>query len=81
MIKLQLGKKGLTDEFILNLKKIFEEAESIRISLLKTATRDKNEMESWARKMTSELGNKFTYNLVGYTIILRKWRKSRTKKE
>jgi len=77
LVRLQLGKKGLTEEFISDLNKRFKEAESIRISLLKTATRNKEEMKQWAEKMINNLGKNYTYTLVGYTIVIRKWRKAR----
>jgi len=79
MVKLQIGKNGLTEEFLENLKRIFKEAESVRVSVLKHGTRDKNQLKEWSNKMLSLLGSNFTSNIVGYTIVLRKWRKPRTK--
>jgi RNA-binding protein YhbY len=79
MIKLQIGKKGMTQEFIENLKKIFEVKtnESARISLLKSSTRDKDEAKKWAEEILAGLGKNFTCKIVGYTLVLRKWRKGR----
>lgn len=73
----QIGKKGLTNEFIENLRFAFKNAEHARISVLKSATRDKKQFKEWADKIISELGKNFTYKLIGYTIVLRKWRKAR----
>lgn len=77
MVKLQLGKNGLTAEFIANIKKIFVNAEHVRVGLLKSATRDKEEAKKIAEKLVSELGKNFTFKIIGYTIVLRRWRKSK----
>ena len=77
LIKLQLGKKGLTQEFLENLKKMFITGTNARISLLKTSTRNKEETKKWADKMMVELGSNFTYKIIGYTITIKKWRKAR----
>ena len=77
MVQLRLGKNGLSPEFIENLKKIFVNAESVRIGLLKTSTRDKTQTKKWAETMISALGKNFTSTIIGYTIVLRKWRKAR----
>jgi RNA-binding protein YhbY len=74
MIRLNLGKKGLTEEFIENLKLLFVKAESIRISLLKSSTRDKAEVKNWAEEIVTKLGKNYTYKIIGYTIAVRKWR-------
>lgn len=77
MIQLQIGKNGLTQGFIEDLRKRFEVAESIRISLLKSSGRDKEKKKEWADKIIKELGPKFTSNVIGFTIVIRKWRKER----
>jgi RNA-binding protein YhbY len=74
LIKLQIGKKGLTEEFIENLREIFKKSEHARISILKSATRDKKEVKEWAEKIVNNLGKNFTFKTIGYTIVLRKWR-------
>jgi len=79
MIKLQIGKNGLTSGFMDNLKLRFADkgVESIRVSLLKTASRDKEQIQKWSNAMIAGLGSNFTAKIIGYTIALRKWRKSR----
>jgi len=77
MIKLQIGKNGLTQEFIENMRKLFVNAESIRVSLLKHSTRDKAQVKEWAERIVGSLGKNFTYKSIGYTIVVRKWRKAR----
>jgi RNA-binding protein YhbY len=80
LVKIQLGKKGLTPEFKSNLKKLFETADRIRLSALKTATRDRKEIKTITEDILSFLGTNYTANIIGFTIVLRKWRKARETK-
>jgi len=75
MIKLQIGKKGLTNEFIEQLKIVFKNEESVRISILKSACRDKEEAKQMTDKILSELGRNYTSRLIGYVVVIRKWRR------
>jgi len=79
MIKLQMGKGGFTSGFMNNLKNRFADKgiENIRVGLLKTSSRNKEEMKKWADEMVAKLGPNYTYKIIGYTIALRKWRKAR----
>ena len=79
LINLQLGKNGLTQEFLDNLKKLEDGkgVESIRVSVLKSACRDREELQDINAKMLEKLGEKFTSKIIGWTIALRKWRKAR----
>lgn len=79
LIKLQLGKKGLTPGFIETLKSNFKNTENIRVSLLPSSTRDRKEVGQLAEKILAELGENYTCNIIGYTLVLRKWRKARIK--
>lgn len=79
MIKLQIGKQGLTPEFIENIKKTSVEVENIRINLLKSSGRDKEQVKEIRDEILSKLGPKYTGKILGFTIILKKWRKARGK--
>ena len=83
MVKLQMGKNGFTAKFLENIKLIFanKDTESVRVGLLKTSSRDKEQAKEWAEQIVSSLGPNYTYKIIGYTITLRKWRKARVKKE
>jgi len=73
--KLQLGKKGLTEEFIKQVKSIFEKETLIKISILKSVCRDKKEAEEIAKELTEALGVKYGYKIVGYVLTIVKYRK------
>lgn len=77
LIRLQLGKNGLTDAFIINLKTLFLTNNSIRIAILKSGTRDREKAKAWVAEILEKLGLNYRANLIGYTIVLRKIRKNR----
>ena len=64
--RLQIGKNGLTAEFIDQVKSIFEKETLIKISILKSASRDKTEAEKIGKELIEALGKKYDYKLVGY---------------
>jgi RNA-binding protein YhbY len=74
--KAQIGKNGLTKGFSELLKNLFKNHSSVRVSLLKTSTRDRNAAVEIAEKLRAELGKKYTYKIMGFTILLKKWRKA-----
>ena len=71
----QIGKQGLKEGFAGLLKTAFKSRENVKISVLKSGTRDKNELEEIGKKLVESLGKNYTYKTVGYTIFLKKWRK------
>jgi len=73
--KLQIGKNGLTTEFIEQVKSVFKKEKVMKISILKSACRDKSEADKMARELIKALGNKYGYKLVGYVITIIKYRK------
>jgi RNA-binding protein YhbY len=77
LIKLQIGKNGLTDSFIENLRVLFVKNESARISILKSATRNKEQAKEWLAEILSKLGANYKGMIIGYTIVLRKLRKAK----
>jgi len=74
-ITIQIGKNGLTEGLIQNLKNMFKKHDDARVHLLKTATRDKEKAEQIAQQICATLGRKYTYKIVGFTIFIKKWRK------
>lgn len=72
---IQIGKQGITDNFIETLKNHFKKSENIKISILKSATRDRNEMKNLSNNLLNKLGEKYTSRIIGFTIVVKKWRK------
>ena len=74
-ITIPLGKNGLTEGFTEVIKNAFKNHGDVKISLLKSSTRKREEAEEIAKKICKALGKHYTYNLLGFTIFLKKWRK------
>ncbi len=72
---LQIGKNGLTAAILENIKNFFKKHRDVKVILLKSAGHDKARVKEIAEKIQSELGEKYTYKIVGFTIFLKKWRK------
>ena len=78
-IEMQLGKKGLTKEFVKDIENRLEKYRNavLKISVLKSARESKADVRKYAEELVSQLGEKFTYKALGFSIFLRKWRKVR----
>ncbi len=73
--RLQMGKNGLTPEFIEQVKFIFKNETLIKVTILKSACRDKKEAEKMGDELVEALGKKYDYKLVGYVLTIIKYRK------
>ena len=73
----QIGKHGITDNFILSLKNLFKKHWNVKISVLKNATRDKKEIKKFSDEILEKLGKNYTSKIIGFTIVVKKWRKVR----
>lgn len=72
---MQLGKNKVTEEFLHTLKARFEKHDGIRLSVLRSATRDRGEFQEIADKILHRLGNHYTMKKIGFTLVIKKWRK------
>ena len=72
---MQLGKNGVTEGFIEILINFFKNHENVKISVLKSATRDKAELLKISNSILEMLGKNYTAKTIGYTIVVKKWRK------
>ncbi len=77
--QLQLGKKGLTKEFLKDLKNRFENSKltNIKISVLKSARESREDIKKYAEEITGFLGAKFTARIIGFSIFVKKWRRAK----
>lgn len=72
---MQLGKQGITDSFMETLKNYFKTHLNIRISVLKSAGHDKKKVKEYSEKILERLGKNYTSKIIGFTIVLKKWRR------
>jgi RNA-binding protein YhbY len=78
LVKFQLGKNGLTENFSETVAKTFKNHELVKISVLKSCSRNREETKDIAADLCKKLEKahkkRFTSRIVGYTIFIRKWR-------
>ncbi|MEK6936357.1 MAG: YhbY family RNA-binding protein [Nanoarchaeota archaeon] len=78
-IELQLGKNGLTPEFIANIEAKLGKLRNavIKIKVLRSVRQNKADVKKYADELVAKLGPNYTVRTMGFTISLRRWRKPR----
>ena len=72
---IQLGKSGITDNFILTLKNHFKKHNNVKVSVLRSCCRDKEELKIMSNEILEKIGNNYTSKTIGFKIAIKKWRK------
>ena len=72
---IQLGKQGLSDNFIQTLKHHFQKHKNVKVSVLKNARENKDDVKEYSKKILEKLGKNYTARVVGFKIMVKKWRK------
>lgn len=75
--EVQLGKNGITDNFITTLKTQFNNCANVKVAVLPSLCRDKPGLKKIEKELLEKLGEKYTAKTIGYKINLKKWRKAR----
>ena len=73
MVSMQIGKSGLTPQFIEALRATFKRQDNVKISLLKSFSREREKVMETAETLVSSLNDKkfrYHYKIIGFTIIL-----------
>lgn len=73
--QIQLGKQGITENFLNTLENNFINHAIVKISVLKSAGHDKSKIKSYSEEILNALGKNFTAKIVGFKITIRKWKK------
>jgi RNA-binding protein YhbY len=68
----QIGKNGVNDKFIETLNSYFKKNRVVRISVLKNASRNREEIVEMAGKISQKCDGNFRFKIIGFKIILRK---------
>jgi len=76
--KIQLGKNGISANFIQSLENQFKKHNDVKVVVLKAAGHDREKVKKYAEEILEKMGKKFTARIIGFTIALKKWRKART---
>ena len=77
--EMQIGKNGVNENFIGTLKSCFQSHDTVRISVLKSAHEEKEQIKKYSEEILKSLGANYTCKLIGFKIIVKKWRKARDK--
>ncbi|PJE81209.1 hypothetical protein COU58_03920 [Candidatus Pacearchaeota archaeon CG10_big_fil_rev_8_21_14_0_10_32_42] len=75
--EVQLGKNGITENFIGMLKVHFSTCRTVKVTVLKSARETKEELKKLAEALLKHLGPNYTAKIIGFKIVLKKWRKPR----
>ena len=81
-VKYQLGKGGISDNFVNSLRLGFKNNVQVRIYVLRSFSRDREEIKNTAEELCKKLEGEKGYKnkIIGFTIILNQVRKSKLKK-
>ena len=72
---MQIGKNGLNEGFFETIKNSFKNYMMVEVSVLKSASRDKEEVREMAENIIHGLGDYYDYRLIGFTIVVKKFKK------
>ena len=73
--EIQIGKQGITNNFISTLKNNFRRHDQVRVKVLKSARKDKDDVKKYSEQILEKLENNYNARVIGFIIVLRKWRK------
>ena len=71
-LSFQIGKMGLTKEFIEHLVVPFKTRRVIKIQLLPSAVKERGRIKEVAEEIIAGLPGKYNYRVIGFTIVLMK---------
>ena len=77
MREIQLGKNGITDNFVGSLKTQFIDCSNVKVAVLPSLCRDKKELKKIEQEILDKLGKNFTSSTIGYKINIKKWRRNK----
>ena len=80
MREVQLGKNGITENFIETLRTQFKNCSNVKVAVLPNFCRDKKQLKEIEKELLNKLGSHYTARTIGYKINLKKWRKAREEK-
>ena len=75
--EMQIGKNGITENFIQSLNGQFEKVRTVKISVLRSARENQDDVKKLSNELLEKLGTHYTAKVIGFKIVLKKWRKER----
>ncbi len=74
-VSMQIGKNGLNEGFFETIRNSFKHYMMVKVSVLKSASRDKEKVREMAEKIVSVLGEHYDYRALGFTILVKRHKK------
>ncbi len=77
---LQLGKAGVSDNFIENVKNAFKRHDTVKVSILQSCCRDRDEIKMIGEDICKKLNDQrfsFKPKIIGFTITLLRFKKKK----
>ena len=78
VVTFHLGKSKIDEDFIDTIKTSFKRQDVIKIKVLKSQTRNKEEIKNLAQSIAKNIeteDRRYRWRVIGFTIILNKFRK------
>ena len=72
--KINLGKQGVTDNFISTLNNAFKTHKNIKICITKSGGHDKEKIRKYSEEILEKLGKNYSARIVGFTIAVKRLR-------
>lgn len=72
---IQIGKNGVPSNLVEILQDHFKTHQNVKVVFLKTSFRDKKKIKTAVEEIINELGPNYTYMIIGFTAMIKKWRK------
>ena len=77
LAQIQIGKNGISENFIKTLEDNFKHHMNVRIGVLRGAGHYKEKVKEYSEEILERLGKNYTAKIIGFTIFIKKWRKAR----
>jgi len=74
--EIQLGKNGITNNFLATLKTYFDKVRTVKVTVLASARESKEDVKKYSEELLEKMGVYYTAKVIGFTITLKKWRKT-----
>ena len=78
--RVQIGKNGVTENFLETLRGYFNCRSIVKVAVLKSARPEgkegRDKTQEYSNKILEKFGKNYTSKIIGHTIVLRKWKKA-----
>ncbi|MBU2615902.1 MAG: YhbY family RNA-binding protein [Nanoarchaeota archaeon] len=73
--QVQIGKNGVTANFISTLENHFKNRQDVKVTVLKSARTEKEKIKEYREEILNKLGKTYSARIIGFSIFVKKWRR------